>query len=1533
LSSSSQKETVPIKEQQQQQYGILESLWSSFKQTLETATTKRQEQKQQESFYMPQQKHPQGASSRRNLLFEQALTEHYTRQLLDSTPELDDREAALEQQPQQQQGTQPTFQARSQSPLRWVRRTSDEGDDVCHYYSETSKSYWSYEWCPEQTFQQGFRNKAMSLEPKHDLGTYEFDFMETKTKARQPQQQPQQQQQRRPTTVNNQYKDRFYSDLQTRYPTARVELYGGGDLCEGGGEPQVRRITGVIIHQEPSTNCPVSSTKELLGPMIESVEETLPCRYIVHVCTPATISAQSKGDDMAKQRQPEHISDPDTQQIGQTMHHIHDIMDMYLHQSQSTQLQKAHPDRITSLQIGMPPIPPSRVVANVQLIRDMFTHAYDGYMYHAYPASEIKPISCKPAVFNLVKIPALTLIDSLDMLMVLGNYTEFARSVERLRSLHKRMAEDNMVMDSRHGGGGLFALNQNVSVFETNIRVLGGLLSAHQLAEAYISNQVREKDVYEYTFERLILIGPVVLPEICQEQDEKTEESLLECDNNVKPKNPTCQNRTVKFWLYDGFLLELAQDIGNRLLPAFDTKTGIPYGTVNLLSGIPKGETTIASLAGGGTLSLEMELLSRLTGDPSYGQAAKLAARALWMRRSRLELFGKHICSMGGGWTESLSGIGSNSDSYYEYLIKHHILFPEDPDFWLQMVTAYGGVYDESRLGEWYADVDMSQGSNKGSSSSKRVLEALMAFYPGMQVLLGELTPAARTLNSFFMVREFLGFLPERFNFAQWKVEGSGGKHHLRPELLESAYFLHRATKGIQQQSRRNSNATMDGSGWQWAADFSLHALERHTRATCGYASVKDLSPTISGAIGTAGPQNQKVKLMDEMPSFFLSETLKYLYLTFDEDNVLHTDQEREWIFTTEAHPIHYAPHKNDEENALNELKERVKDRLRSRIKGEKQGPKPSPQRLLKEEKWSEKSKLDLYVQSLEPVIQKVALGAIAREREAEDKEDVFGSRLLDTFLAPGQIYLSSDFFNETRAGTNLAHLTFRKEGLEKNLRKSCPNFYSSDFLWIRALNGGATDYADAYMSSSQDEEGESNARFHMLGSIEALALYGAGVHVVEYFDRSQFCPIYEKESEVSKAEPRGDFNQNQQTGQAGQNGKDRFDLGGELGSFEVSAFPGGSGFYIQHVDSSETIITTIIKEEPTAANIESFVMIYATPSIGHDEQESSKEETKPASWRLSNSRLASLFSRGEEAVTDFSDLVPQRSVVMADLKGNSFACRIEVLHYVKLNPETAPLDETEIVLARYPCAPALFGPTHMTELVSTNGLVVESVIEPPEIGNEYGCSKTGTEVTEDEFLPAFLEGEEGFSPEAAHLEVEEEGTGLDADSSGEDSCRAEVVQVLHRGVCTFQDKAMNQKDSVNAKAVIMINTEDDELFVMSGGTSGDDDNTIDDTYPATVLVTGADGQDIIELIDTANISGIEKVITRVSLVKQDPEIEETGGVYAIIRTESWPAVRASSEALQIFAEGGWAIHAVQKPGKTESDDLDWQLYLMRHVS
>ena len=89
----------------------------------------------------------------------------------------------------------------------------------------------------------------------------------------------------------------------------------------------------------------------------------------------------------------------------------------------------------------------------------MFYHAYNSYINNAYPYDELKPISCSG--FDTWGSYSLTLIDSLDMLIILGNRTEFERVI--------KLIEKNIDFDK----------DINVSVFETNIRVIGGLLSAH----------------------------------------------------------------------------------------------------------------------------------------------------------------------------------------------------------------------------------------------------------------------------------------------------------------------------------------------------------------------------------------------------------------------------------------------------------------------------------------------------------------------------------------------------------------------------------------------------------------------------------------------------------------------------------------------------------------------------------------------------------------------------------------------------------------------------------------------------------------------------------------------------------------------------------------------------------------------------------------------------------------------------------------------------------------------------------------------
>jgi len=600
---------------------------------------------------------------------------------------------------------------------------------------------------------------------------------------------------------------------------------------------------------------------------------------------------------------------------------------------------------------SFPPMSQHKIEENKRLIEDMFRHGYDGYMYNAFPASELRPLTCSPGSFHLSKLPCVTLIDALDTLLVMKNHTEFARSVERLRIEHMKRKE------------GLFGIDVNISVFETNIRIMGGLLAAHQL---------------------VIRIKPVIQLE-----------ELFSLDGSVKI-GPVDLVEEGEIWKYDGFLLDLAVDLGDRLMPAFRTSTGIPYGTVNLLSGVPKGETPVASLAGGGTISLEFEMLTRLTGDTKYGNAAILATRALFLRRNPdTNLLGKHIDTETGRWKEVRSGIGTNSDSFYEYLLKFYVLYGKE-DFWTMFVEVYKGVYNYIRTDEhWFGDVEMHQ-TKKARIGKTHVFESLAAFWPGLLVLLGELAPAKKLLNAIFLAREHLGFLPERFQYQSFSVEGviessaTSASYPLRPELLESCYFLHLATK------------SENTSSWQWAADFSLHALEHLTKTECGYASVRRVTSDHNYPNSSSFQEyyNRKnIQLEDEMPSYFLSETIKYLYLIFDEHNILHADGQP-YVFTTEAHPFHFEPD------------------VRSKTTSD--------------DKWSPTTRHSVYWN----VIKQIQM------KELSNRVAEFNLSSL----------LTSD------------HLGFHPVGKGEHISQHCPNYHHPSFKWVHDLGlDGGLHYEENY--------------------------------------------------------------------------------------------------------------------------------------------------------------------------------------------------------------------------------------------------------------------------------------------------------------------------------------------------------------------------------------------------------------------------------------------------------------------------------------
>jgi len=174
-------------------------------------------------------------------------------------------------------------------------------------------------------------------------------------------------------------------------------------------------------------------------------------------------------------------------------------------------------------------------------VREAFKHSWNGYVRDAWGCDEYHPISRKGSNLTGTGI-GFTIVDSIDTLLIMDLKEEFQRAREWVaKSLD-------------------FDQDGNVNVFETTIRVLGGLLSAYHLSGN------------------------------------------------------------------DTLFLSKAIDLGDRLLGAFSSPSGIPYASINLAS--RKG--IAAHFSGGAsstseatTLQLEFKYLSYLTDNEEYWRKAE----------------------------------------------------------------------------------------------------------------------------------------------------------------------------------------------------------------------------------------------------------------------------------------------------------------------------------------------------------------------------------------------------------------------------------------------------------------------------------------------------------------------------------------------------------------------------------------------------------------------------------------------------------------------------------------------------------------------------------------------------------------------------------------------------------------------------------------------------------------------------------------------------------------------------------------------
>ena len=315
----------------------------------------------------------------------------------------------------------------------------------------------------------------------------------------------------------------------------------------------------------------------------------------------------------------------------------------------------------------------------------------------------------------------------------------------------------------------------------------------------------------------------------------------------------------------DKRFLALAEDLGKRLMPCFNTPTGMPCRFVNLVTG--KIKDSINNPAEIGTLMMEFGKLSKVTGDPSYYNAAKKAIMTVYKARSKIDLVGEWIDVNNGEWTSTQSHISGYIDSYYEYLFKSWKLFGDD-DFrkaWNVSARAIKNKLIVKQPNGWFLTrVNMNRGTE-----THPLYGALDAFIAGLFAYSGDIRTGREIQKANYYMWTKFNMEPEEFNFKTDSVLSA--YYVLRPENLESCFYLYRLTKDHK---------------YLFMAKRMVDDILTHCRNEVGFTALKSVLT---------------FERTNSMESFLFGETFKYAYLVFAPDNALDLTKV---VLNTEAHPF-----------------------------------------------------------------------------------------------------------------------------------------------------------------------------------------------------------------------------------------------------------------------------------------------------------------------------------------------------------------------------------------------------------------------------------------------------------------------------------------------------------------------------------------------------------------------------------------------------------------------------------------------------
>lgn len=481
-----------------------------------------------------------------------------------------------------------------------------------------------------------------------------------------------------------------------------------------------------------------------------------------------------------------------------------------------------------TLAFGLPTYDASPGVHRAQAVVDTFKLSWEGYYSHAFPNDELKPVT--NGLSNSRNGWGASAVDALSTALIMGERGIVNQIIDHIPHINWSNTPTQ------------------VSLFETTIRYLGGMLSGYDL-----------------------LRGPLA-------------------DLADKPEKVDA-------------LLAQSINLANNLSYAFETPSGMPWNGLDFSTRGHDGDTT--GLAVAGTLILEWQRLADLTGNKTYSELVWKAEKYLLSPTPHSSepfpgLVGTNINVTTGAFLDASGGWIGGADSFYEYLIKTYVYnrsYTYLRDRWIAAADStirYLTSHPDPRP-------DLTFVATYDGTTIQATSEHLACFDGGNLILGGQVLHQQKYIDyglelvngchaTYTQTATRIG--PEIFAWNASNVPANQSAffnttgfyitspgYQLRPEVIESYYYAYRATSDPKYQD------------WAWEAFL---AINETTRVGSGYSSVSN--------VNVEGGGNHT----DFQESFWFAEVLKYSYLiqAGEAEWQVGKDGVNEWVYNTEAHPV-----------------------------------------------------------------------------------------------------------------------------------------------------------------------------------------------------------------------------------------------------------------------------------------------------------------------------------------------------------------------------------------------------------------------------------------------------------------------------------------------------------------------------------------------------------------------------------------------------------------------------------------------------